>query len=260
MKPFTPMAPLITPGSKGVAVLDTFEVDKATSDVSKLRAVLSQGREQPVPEGTSGRLVVNGELMMTDTPMEQRSNYSFVTKAKGDVLIAGLGIGMVLQAILQKPDVGTVLVIEKYQDVIDLVSPMFQKEIEEGRLHIFCEDILDWHADEDWTWDTIYFDIWPTICADNLPEMNRLHNQFTFHLNPEGWIDSWERTTLRRLQQARGLFSSDEEGADDDEDEDGVEFDEEDEDDEDLGSGLVCSKGEDQKSVDLEPKLRKLCR
>lgn len=232
MNPFKPIAPLVTPGSKGVAVLDTFTVDKAHAVMSQLREAITQGREQAVPEGTYARLVVNGELMMTDTPMEQRSNLLFVEKAKGDVLIAGLGIGMVLQAILQKPEVGTVLVLEKYQDVIDLVSPQFQEYLDEGKLHILCEDILDWHADDDWTWDTIYFDIWPTISIDNLDDMNRLDNQFRYHLNPEGWIDSWERTALRRLVARGGLFGGDEDESED-EDEEGVEFEPE-SDDEDL--------------------------
>ena len=47
-----------------------------------------------VPPGRYARLFVNGTMFMSDTPMERNTNYAVVRNAHGNVLIAGLGIGL----------------------------------------------------------------------------------------------------------------------------------------------------------------------
>ena len=72
--------------------------------------------------GTYIRLTHNGECVMSDTNMEQRTNLRFCLKAYGDIIIGGLGIGMIIMAIQDKPEVKSITVIEKNQEVIDLVA------------------------------------------------------------------------------------------------------------------------------------------
>lgn len=211
MEPFLPMANRLTPGKKGVAELSIFEVSREDAEFSRIRAVATQGREQPVPMGKYAKLTVEGRLMMTDTPMEQRTNLTFLRKARGNVLVAGLGIGMVLEPLLRKPEVDTVLVIEKFQDVIDLVTPSFKKAIANERLHVFNEDIFTFRPNDAWMFDTIYFDIWPTISGDNLPEMERLHNLFRYHLESGGWMSSWEYNLLKERYSEEADEDEDEE-------------------------------------------------
>lgn len=219
MDPFKRMAEVITPGAQGVAVLDIMEVSEGLAKFSRIRAA-AHPEELPVQVGTYARLTVKNVLMMTDTQMERQSNYLFIEKAHGHVLVAGLGIGMVVHALLEKKSVTSILVVEKYQDVIDLVSPQFAEALEEGRLTILCEDIEKFIPDDSWTWNTIYFDIWPDISVGNLPQMTRLHNQFRYFLEPEGWMDSWMRKEIE-ARVAKGLSflgpSSDEEDDEDDE-------------------------------------------
>ena len=62
---------------------------------------------------------------MSTTPFEQRTNRTAFYDATGRVLINGLGLGMLLAAILRKPDVKRVRVIEHDADVIALVGPTF---------------------------------------------------------------------------------------------------------------------------------------
>lgn len=59
---------------------------------------------------------------MSNTPDEIRDFQSFVRKAKGKILINGLGLGVLLKALLEKEDVTQITVIEKSEDVIKLVS------------------------------------------------------------------------------------------------------------------------------------------
>ena len=69
------------------------------------------------------RLTHNGSVVMSDTSMEKRTNSRFCTDAHGDVLIGGLGIGMILLSIQDKQSVKSITVIEKHQEVIDMVAP-----------------------------------------------------------------------------------------------------------------------------------------
>ena len=47
---------------------------------------------------------------------------NFCTHAHGDVLIGGLGIGLIILAIQDNPEVHSITVIEKNQEVIDMVA------------------------------------------------------------------------------------------------------------------------------------------
>lgn len=186
---FKSIPDIVPEGSKGVAKVEHFVVDNFNSRMSAIR-------REYVPEGKYARLYVSGRLMMSDTSMEHRTNWQIGSRANGNVLIAGLGLGMVLTSILDKEEVKSVTVIEKYQDVIDLISPNYKSD----KLSIICADIFEWKPVKGTKYDVIYFDIWPDICTDNLDEISRLHNKFKFSLNrsnPNSWMDSWCKEELK---------------------------------------------------------------
>jgi spermidine synthase len=141
--------------------------------------------------------------MMSDTPMEKRSNREVVFQARGDVLIAGLGIGMVLLPILAKPEVKSVTVVEKSQEIIQLVAPALYQQPGAEKLTIVYKDVFDWRPEEGTKYDTLYFDIWPTIVEDNLDEMDDLHRIFRRYRRKGSWMNSWMRETLKFQQQRR---------------------------------------------------------
>lgn len=194
---FTPVAEIVPPGEQGVAKIEHFEVSKRESAFTSIRASIR--REEYVPEGKYVRLNIKGQgLMMTDTRMEQSTNSHVVFKAKGKVLIAGLGIGMVLIPILKNPLVTSVTVIEKYQDVVDLVVPALRAKIPEAsKLGVIVADALEWTPPKGVKYDTIYFDIWPQICTDNLPEITLLKRRFARRKNPGAWMGAWVEKELR---------------------------------------------------------------
>lgn len=191
---FKPMTEVVPQGSVGLARVEHFEVTR-------------QGfRADAPPPGNYAKLIVGGRLYMSDTPFEKRTNWGIVHHANGHVLIAGLGLGMILTAILDKPAVQSVTVIEKYQDVIDLVAPHHLHP----KLTVICADIFEWKPEKGTKYDTIYFDIWPDICTDSLKEMETLHRRFARILNRENhkaWMDSWQKDYLRyqrRRERASG--------------------------------------------------------
>jgi len=190
------MADVIPEGISGNVKIEHFEVDKTAADFTRLRAALNPGRDEYVPEGKYARLVVGGATMMTDTLMEKSSNRAVVLISSGHVLIAGLGLGMILWPISDKERVLSVTVVEKSPDVVKLVAPHVPKKVT-----VVEGDIFEWTPAKGAKYDTIYFDIWPSITTGNLEGMAKLHRRFGRFKAEGGWMDSWQRDHLLRQQR-----------------------------------------------------------
>lgn len=192
MTTFPTMPEVLPEGEIGLAKVTHFEISPRDAGWTRIRELANPGRNEYIPEGRYAQLHVGSVLMMSDTPMERRSNYAVVRMARGHVLIAGLGIGMILHPILAKPEVTRVTVVEKYGDVIKLVGPTLPQE----KLELVEADIFTWAPTKGTKYDTIYFDIWPDITGDNLEEMATLHRRFGHRKTPGAWMDSWKRGEL----------------------------------------------------------------
>jgi spermidine synthase len=159
-----------------------WKVEHFTTDRTDFHSLL-RGRGVPVGE-TFTRLRRNGTLVMSDTPAEMSDHRWAVRKAKGSCLISGLGIGMVLKNILLKPEVTDVTVVEISQDLIDLIAPHYPDD----RVTFVCADVLTWKPPKGKRYDMVWHDIWDNICADNLPEMQKLHRRYG---RKSAWQGSW---------------------------------------------------------------------
>lgn len=179
---------------QGVATISKYEFSEANNPLYNLRKISDGLGFMRMYDGKYVRLHVNGELMMSDTAMERRTNRSFIEFATGRVLIAGLGVGLIIQNIIDKEDVTEIVVIEKYQDVIDVVEP----RIKHPKLKIICADVFKYDMPAEEKFDTIYFDIWPEISTDNLNEMTLLHRKYRKNkVSKDSFMDSWLRDFLR---------------------------------------------------------------
>lgn len=188
------IANVVPEGQCGIARVERFSVSEHDSMMSSIRC------GGFVPQGNYSRLFVGRTLMMSDTPAEQRDNWPIVHNANGSVLVAGLGLGVLLAAILTKPEVKSVLVIEKFPDVIDLIAPHFTSK----KLSVICADIFDWQPPKGQKWDAIWFDIWPDKCTDNLKQVATLHQRYKSRLNrdnPRAWMGSWAQDELRAIKR-----------------------------------------------------------
>lgn len=131
-------------------------------------------------------------LLMSDTPMEKRTNQHFIDNAHGDVLIAGLGIGLIILPIQDKEVVKTITVVEKNKEVIELVGK--QLPLNE-KVRIINKDIYKWTPE--YRYDTIYLDIWDFINSDVYEEeMLPLKKKYIKHLkckskSPQAFIRCW---------------------------------------------------------------------
>jgi len=150
--------------------------------------------------GTYTKLVWdNKEIVMSDTPMEIRTNSEFINNANGSVLIGGLGLGIILLSIQNNEKVTSITVVEKNKEVIDLILKHLPLN---NKIKIEVEDIFKWKTKS--KFDCIYFDIWNNISGDNYPEMNKLHRKFCKKVNrsnPDYWIDSWRKKDCKKLNK-----------------------------------------------------------
>lgn len=150
------------------------------------------------------RLKKNGDgIMMSDTPMERNTNRDFIRKANGDVIIFGLGLGLVILPLLKKENVKSILVVELYQDLIDLVQPILKIHDTENKLSIIQGDCFEIHKTitKDKKFDSVYGDIWIEICTDNYAEMKTLTKNWKNRINRENsnaFIDHWMKDFLKK--------------------------------------------------------------
>ncbi len=194
MSEFTDMATVLPVCEKGEAKIKHYEIDEAAASFSRIRATVTRGRESAVKAGIFAQLFIKGSLVMSDTEHERQSNWDLLREAySGDILIAGLGLGMVLLPILAREHVKSVTVIELSQDAIDLVVPHIRTAAGENadKLTVIQGDIFEWKPPRGARYHTIYFDIWGDISRNNLPDMRRLHQKFRRRKTKRGWMSSW---------------------------------------------------------------------
>ncbi|MND11906.1 spermidine synthase [compost metagenome] len=170
-------------GRSGNWQVEEFSLNKEDSDFTLFRAKFNNRMDEYVPAGTYKRLVCRGTVVMSNTPMEIRTNWDFIERASGDVLINGLGLGMTLTAILKKPSLRSVTVIEASQDVIELVGPTFATD---PRVTIIHADAFTYESEHGRVFDMVWSDIWNDICSSNLPQMITLQEKYTPHAKWQG--------------------------------------------------------------------------
>ena len=175
----------VTKGKSGDWEVRQFEVERG------IELVRMQLAGRGCDPGQYTQLLHRGSVIMSDTEAEVRDLRELIYQAKGRVLMAGLGLGVALGAILKKKEVHHVDVVELSEDVIRLVAPSFTCK----RVTIHQGDIFTVPLNGFKKWDVAWFDIWPNICGDNLPEMHKLHRRFA---RRAAWKGSWCRWECER--------------------------------------------------------------
>lgn len=146
------------------------------------------------------RLSKKGEgIMMSDTPMERNSNRDFVINANGNVLVFGLGLGLIILPLLSDPNIKSIRVVELYQDLIDIVAPVLKPYDINNKLDIRQGNAFEYVLEKGLKFDTIYFDIWQNITTDNYEGQKTLTKKFSKHLNRDNrfaFMDCWLKKHL----------------------------------------------------------------
>lgn len=168
---FIKIADYITPMSSGNVSVDI--MDYTTKTIGFMESISGIQKEK------YARLKINGSCMMSETPMEHRTNYRFILNAYGDILIGGLGIGMIILPIQDSPNVKSITVIEKNLDVIKCIQHQLPFN---DKVKIINEDVFDYKPER--KYDCIYMDIWAYVNKDIYEEMKKLKRKYGHYLKP----------------------------------------------------------------------------
>ena len=172
MVQYKDMPEILSDGEVRSAKLEHFIIDK-----NNLRAII----HDKIPQGLYVRLMIDGEVMMSDTPMEKVTNRDFIENAHGRVLIGGLGIGLTLLPIMEKEDVSEITVVEYNKDVIDLIKPQLQLN---SKVKIVQGDVFNYVPSR--AFNTIYMDIWSSVNSEvYFDEMEPLLDYYQNFLDEE---------------------------------------------------------------------------
>lgn len=184
----------LPPGSSGDVTIEKFEV-KAVAEQELNQdpnPVPGWARRQP---GWYTRLIIGTTIMMTDLYEEWWSQRQAIHEARtrgGNVLISGLGLGLILDAILKPEDslVTRVTVLEKNPDVIQLVAPYFLQKYPD-KLTIIQSDALAWSPPENAHYQVVWHDIWPYPRLVPQEEIDCLHDKFAGRSEWQGfWTEA----------------------------------------------------------------------
>jgi hypothetical protein len=186
------MAELLQPGKIGDFELDVFEISNQNR---------SPWREA-IPHGTYARLRHRGECVMSETPMEKRTNSGFVHNAHGDVFIAGLGIGMIVLPIQDRDNVRSITILEKYPEVISLVGSQLPLN---HKIKIIQGDVFSHEFPKGTFFDSIYFDIWnyvnSEVWREEMKPLKRRYLKYKRKENPNAFIECWAEYQAKTNRQ-----------------------------------------------------------
>ena len=201
------MQDILPEGQSGDFRLRHYTVSEMEAELYNMRVMFQRWPYwMRLKAGDYVKLTSRDALWMSDTPMERYTNQDVVIQARGDVLIGGLGLGMIPSALLlpdskyHRTDIRSVTVIEKNPDVIALVAP----HLTYPNLRIIEADVYTWKPSQ--KFDTIYMDIWPDISSDNVWEIAKLHRRYGRYLNRENpgcLMSSWLMSYVRKMRRGR---------------------------------------------------------
>lgn len=101
-------------------------------------------------------------IVMSDTHSEHLEHKILWNGATGDVLVAGLGLGYVNEFLMNNPNITSVTIIEKNQEVINLVWPHCPKN---QKFTLINDDIETWSPPNGSHWHFGWFDSWTSQSA-----------------------------------------------------------------------------------------------
>lgn len=180
-------------GVNGDWAVTKFEVSKREACFHNLRCAINCSHREIEP-GKYTKLTHCNSVIMSDTPAEIYDHLWFMYEARGDVLVNGLGLGLVTEGLMLNPNVSHLTVVEIAPEVIQLVGD-YLKGKHNSRLSVINADAFEWKPPKGKIYDSVWHDIWPAICGDYYNDTKRLHRKYARRTK---YQDSWCREKIKR--------------------------------------------------------------
>lgn len=186
-------------GSSGRWRIERFDVPEPDADEHDQRP--SWARDQA---GTYTHLLCNDELYMSDLYAEVHTQLPAITEGRrrgGRILVTGLGLGLVVDAMLAPPSppIDEIVIVELSGDVIELVEPTLLAR--HGPLvRIVQADARRWGPCPSERFTVGWHDIWPSPRTPTaIAESHELIARFSAMCD---WQGAWPLTYLEAEARA----------------------------------------------------------
>ena len=133
-------------------------------------------------------LKINRETQMVDDPLHLIGMKLLAEASEGKVLTAGLGLGLYTIFLQENPLIESITVIEKNENVKELVEPMISKYIKKPT-KIIIDNIMNW-MNKAINFDTIMIDLWNESNQRTYFEMLSYYGAFKL-ANPKAKVFIW---------------------------------------------------------------------
>jgi len=101
-------------------------------------------------------LKIHGETVMVDDPLHWMGMAELARNSGGNVLVGGLGLGLIVYSLRINPHVKKIDVVEINEDVIKLIAPLLPKS---KRIRIFHDNIYEFENSQT-EYNTVILDLW----------------------------------------------------------------------------------------------------
>lgn len=131
----------------------------------------------------------------------------YASKCSGDVLVGGLGLGLIIHALCANPSVQHIHVVDYDSDVIKLVAPLLPKG-SKASIEIVDADFFDWWYDDEKNWDNVILDLWVTKGKDQTIrlEKNTIAPLYRYLCKRYPWGESFIHGFMSAHRTAEGKY------------------------------------------------------
>lgn len=199
-KNYAPYRVSVPPGKSGEWTIDQFETEMGIGYLRHAR----DGREPGI--GTFTRLTHKQYgVVMSDTAAEIDDLKWYLKELQGNVLITGLGLGMVVHALTTIPryseNVKSITVVEASRDVIQLSAKHYESS--DPRVCVVHADAYEWlpstvHGKK--RFDSAWHDIWNDLSEDNKPLFAKMRRHYQPYMRLPKKQFCWGEAYIRSLR------------------------------------------------------------
>jgi spermidine synthase len=144
----------------------------------------------------------DGRLWMSSLPQELAMMHAAARRARGRVLVGGLGLAVYPQYAAAVGAAEAFTIVERSPTVAAIVGPTVPRSVPVP-VELVLGDVASYLAGPPRTlFDTVYLDVWDTVDPARLPEVNHLRMLAERHLATGGRVFVWGYTWMLRLAEA----------------------------------------------------------
>jgi hypothetical protein len=132
-------------------------------------------------------ILINNDIWARDDGIEGKIRQQRAIEASGNVLIVGLGLGLINNPLKENPNVKSITIVEISQEIIDLIQNKYPDRLD--KINIIKDDFYNFAKTTNKKFDYIYGDIFPSINVSYFNSWEKFINSAQTLLTQNGKID-----------------------------------------------------------------------